>query len=251
MLDAARAAQDAGARQWLLTSGAWDGSPAAAAVWGLGRTLANEAPELDCRMIDVAPDMDATDAAEALLAEAAQRSPEREVLLTGAGRRVLRLQRGAAAATESAAFVRLDVAEPGRLDSLRWLGARDLPTAAAGEVVVEVRAAALNFRDLMWAVDLLPEEALRGGFTGPTLGLECAGVVVSTGAGVDEVAVGDRVMAFAPGTLASHIRTTPKALVKLPEGLGDREAATLPVAYMTAIYGLETVARLSAGEWVR
>jgi acyl transferase domain-containing protein/NADPH:quinone reductase-like Zn-dependent oxidoreductase/NAD(P)-dependent dehydrogenase (short-subunit alcohol dehydrogenase family) len=250
VLDAARAAQEAGARLWLLTQGAWDGSPAAAAVWGLGRTLVNEAPELDCRMIDVAAAIGAADAADALLAEAARCSREREVLLTADGRRVIRLQKGSPASAEGAASVRLDVAEPGRLDSLRWLGSPDLPTAADGEVVVEVRAAALNFRDLMWVIDLLPEEALRGGFTGPTLGLECAGVVISTGTGVDEVAVGDRVMAFAPGALASHIRTEPRALVKLPEGLSDREAATLPVAYMTAIYSLETVARLSAGEWV-
>ena len=250
VLDAARAAQDAGARLWLLTEGAWDGSPAAGAVWGLGRTLVNEAPELHCRMIDFGADVGAAEAADALFAEAARCSPEREVLLTAGGRRALRLRKGSPAPTESAPSVRLDVAEPGRLDSLRWLGSPDVPPAADGEVVVEVRAAALNFRDLMWVIDLLPEEALRGGFTGPTLGLECAGVVVSTGPGVETVAVGDRVMAFAPGSLASHIRTEPKALVKLPAGLGDREAATLPVAYMTALYALETVARLSAGEWV-
>ena len=70
------------------------------------------------------------------------------------------------------------------------------------------------------------------------------------GFGVDGEVAGDRVMAFAPGALASHIRTQPRALVKLPEGLGDREAATLPVAYMTTIYALETIARLSPGEWV-
>jgi phthiocerol/phenolphthiocerol synthesis type-I polyketide synthase C len=44
-------------------------------------------------------------------------------------------------------------------------------------VTIEVRAAGLNFRDVMWAMALLPEEALMDGFSGPTLGLECTGVI--------------------------------------------------------------------------
>ena len=57
--------------------------------------------------------------------------------------------------------------------------------AGPGEVAIDVHAAGLNFRDMMWAMGLLPEEALIDGFAGPTFGLECAGIVRAVGAGVD------------------------------------------------------------------
>src|SRR5207247_4911092 len=68
-------------------------------------------------------------------------------------------------------------------------------------------AAGLNFRDMMWAMGLLPEEALIDGFAGPTFGLECAGIVRSLGPGVTDLSVGDRVMAFAPASLRDRKST--------------------------------------------
>ena len=68
-----------------------------------------------------------------------------------------------------------------------------------------MHAAGLNFRDMMWGMGLLPEEALIDGFAGPTFGLECAGIVREVGAGVADLAVGDRVAGFAPAALA-HAR---------------------------------------------
>ena len=52
---------------------------------------------------------------------------------------------------------------------------------AHDEVEIEVEAAGLNFRDLMWSLSLLPEDMLENGFSGATLGLECAGRVVRVG----------------------------------------------------------------------
>jgi phthiocerol/phenolphthiocerol synthesis type-I polyketide synthase C len=74
-------------------------------------------------------------------------------------------------------------------------------------VTIEVKAAGLNFRDVMWAMALLPEEALMDGFSGPTLGLECTGIVRALGEGVTGFTVGDRVMALAPAALQSHVVT--------------------------------------------
>ena len=83
---------------------------------------------------------------------------------------------------------------------MRWAGSRPRPRPPGpGEVAIEVHAAGLNFRDMMWAMGLLPEEALIDGFAGPTFGLECAGIVRAVGAGVADLAVGDRVAGFAPG----------------------------------------------------
>ena len=56
---------------------------------------------------------------------------------------------------------------------------RRAPTA--NEVEVEVQATGLNFRDVMWALSILPDEMLEDGFAGPTLGLEFAGRVVASG----------------------------------------------------------------------
>ncbi|MFC7544466.1 alcohol dehydrogenase catalytic domain-containing protein [Siccirubricoccus deserti] len=63
-------------------------------------------------------------------------------------------------------------------------------------MLLRVEAAGLNFRDVMWALGLLPEEALLPGFTGPGLGMECAGVVEAVGEAV-ALRPGDRVFGIA------------------------------------------------------
>ena len=73
-----------------------------------------------------------------------------------------------------------------------------------------MHAAGLNFRDIMWAMGLLPEEALIDGFAGPTFGLECAGIVRAVGAGVEDLAVGDRVAGVRAGR-AEHAGDTAAA----------------------------------------
>jgi NADPH:quinone reductase-like Zn-dependent oxidoreductase/acyl carrier protein len=115
---------------------------------------------------------------------------------------------------------------------------------------MSVRAAGLNFRDVMWAMGLLPDEALLRGFAGPTLGLECAGVVTSVGADVTDLAVGDRVMAFAPASLGTDVVTRRHAVARLPDGMGFAAGATIPVAFFTAVYALGELARLEPGERV-
>ncbi|MGY4803987.1 quinone oxidoreductase-like protein 1, partial [Teichococcus aerofrigidensis] len=143
---------------------------------------------------------------------------------------------------------RLVVRQPGQLGTLGW-EAFDLPEPGLGEVTVRVSAAGLNFRDLMWAQGLLPEEALLSGFAGPTLGMEMAGLVERAGPG-SGFQPGEAVFGFAPAALASRVLTRGAALARLPDGLGFAAAAGLPVAFMTAIYALEHCARLRRGETV-
>jgi hypothetical protein len=79
--------------------------------------------------------------------------------------------------------LRLEAATPGQLGSLRWQAAPELlAPLAPGAVRLRVEAAGLNFRDVMWAQGLLPEETLAPGFAGPGLGMEVAGVVEAVGA---------------------------------------------------------------------
>lgn len=136
---------------------------------------------------------------------------------------------------------------PGKLDRLYWkrVPAKSL---ADDEVRISVRATALNFRDVMWAMGLLPEEALENGFSGPTMGLEAAGVVTEVGKRVANVKPGDAVLAFAPACFASEIVTREDAVAKKPESLSFEEAAGVPVAFFTAWYAMVEMGRARAGE---
>src|ERR1700686_1654599 len=102
----------------------------------------------------------------------------------------------------------------------------------------------------MWAMGLLPEEALTDGFAGPTFGLECAGIVRAVGAGVADLAVGDRVAGFAPAALSTQVTTAAHAVIRIPLETSFAAAATIPVVFVTAVYALGTLAKLMPGELV-
>jgi acyl transferase domain-containing protein/acyl carrier protein len=242
---------------WVVTSDAQQ--PAAeraedaavgAALWGLARVLVNEMPDLSVRLVDLSGNAPPAERARQIADELAADARESEIVWTPRGRHVPRLRTGLpprwAAPTDP---LGLSAGQPGGIDSLGW---ENRPPQAVGpaEVELEVRAAGLNFRDMMWAMDLLPEEALIDGFAGPALGLECAGVVCSLGAAVEGLAVGDRVMAFAPAALGRRVVTVADAVVQIPAGTSFAAAATIPVAFVTAIYALGHLAKLKPGEHV-
>jgi phthiocerol/phenolphthiocerol synthesis type-I polyketide synthase C len=219
----------------------------AAAMLGLMRVLANEMPALRPRRIDLAPDLPPEAAARRLAAELDAPDAEPEVTLAPAARLVPRLVQGLAL-PPPAGPLKLGIGQPGRLGTLRWeRGETRMP--GPGEVAIRVEAAGLNFRDLMWAQGLLPEEVLEAGFAGPTLGMECAGVVEAAGPGV-ALRPGARVFGVAPAALASRTVTRVEAIAPLPEGLSPEAAATIPVAFLTAVHALEECARLQPEETV-
>lgn len=129
------------------------------------------------------------------------------------------------------------------------LEARDAttPVPGAGEVRIAVRAAGVNFADILARVGLYPDAPK------PPLvvGYEVAGVVDAVGAGVTRIQHGDRVLAVTRfGGYASSV-VVPEALVfPAPEALSDAEAAAVPVTYLTAIVALYRMANIRAGETV-
>src|SRR5208337_4451066 len=145
--------------------------------------------------------------------------------------------------------VRLGAEVPGLIQTLRWEAAAS-PAPGPDEVAIGVQACGLNFRDLMWAMRLLPDEAVLYGFAGPTLGMECAGIVESVGRGVTGFSPGDRVMAVAPGAFATRIVTASHAIAHLPDGASFADGATIPVAFLSAVYGLGYLARRPRDETV-
>lgn len=137
---------------------------------------------------------------------------------------------------------------PGKLDHLYWKSDRFTAPLGDTEVEIDVRATGLNFRDVMWAMGLLPEEALENGFSGPTMGLEASGVVRRTGKSVTSVKPGDAVVAFAPACFSTVVRTTEEAVAKKPSNLTFAEAASVPVAFFTSWYAIHYLGRARRGE---
>lgn len=233
--------------------------PSQSPLLGFGRVLANEYRDRQLQMIDLrGPDVGPLLAG--LVREVVDPDGEDEVVLTPGARWVPRLVHRPGADGEVA------VAPPGErppgghpettlvvqgrgLGQLAWVPTvRRAP--AEDEIEIEPRAVGLNFRDVMWAMGLLPEEALENGFAGPTLGLECAGVVTRVGAQVTSLRPGDEVVAYGPACFSSHVLTKAHAAQRKPASVSFNEAATLAGAFFTAYYSLEHLARLQPGERV-
>ena len=121
----------------------------------------------------------------------------------------------------------------------------DDPTAADGQVVVDVKACAVNFPDVLIIQNLYQ-------FKPPlpfSPGAEVAGVVSSVGPGVDGVTVGDRVFASPGwGALAEKIALGASSLIPIPDGIDFGPASSFLYAYGTSHYALKDRARLQAGE---
>ncbi|MFD7169417.1 SDR family NAD(P)-dependent oxidoreductase [Streptomyces violascens] len=228
-------------------------APQDAAVWGIARTLVNEEPRLAVRAISLDRDGATTTDAHRVARELLSYDAETEVVLTTSGGRFVprELALPAAGPTTGATVgtFALDVRSPGLSYQLAWVEKPPV-TAGPGQVAVAVRAAALNYRDMMQAVGLLPAEAVEGTYSEVDLGLECAGIVTSVGPDVTGFRPGDRVYGLASASLASHTVTAHQALGHIPEGMSFTEAATLPVAFSTVHYSLDQLARLGAEETV-
>ncbi|MEV8374971.1 SDR family NAD(P)-dependent oxidoreductase [Kribbella sp. NPDC056861] len=237
-------------RTWLVTSGEGltpvPDDPFSAAAWALARTLTTENPVYPVRRIS-------TTSVEQLVTELLSETDEDEVVLTPQGRFVPRVVD--LPATETRLLTagdqpyRLEVAESGVNYRLAWT-AMELPAPAADEVVIEVRACGLAYRDVAVAQGLVPPMAETPGTRMPLLGPECAGVVTAVGSDVTSVAVGDRVMTGRPGSLASHLSVHARHVLPIPPDLSFEAATTLLINFATVHYGLDWLAGLRAGETV-
>jgi len=120
------------------------------------------------------------------------------------------------------------------------------PEPGPGQVRIKVRAAAVNFPDLMQTRgehQHKPDVPFVGG-------LELAGEVDALGEGVTGFRPGDAVVSGGRGGFAEYAILPAATLRKKPEGLSFGEAAGYPVAYLTAHVALVCAANLQPGEWV-
>ena len=140
--------------------------------------------------------------------------------------------------------LKLEVAVPGTLDSLRFI---DDPTAktplAADEIRIELRAAGVNFRDVLVSMGQLENSTRMAG--------ECSGVVTAVGHDMqNSFGIGDRVCGWGQEAYASSVRLKGKAAKKIPYGMDFEVAASIPIVWTTAYYALVYLARLERGESV-
>jgi acyl transferase domain-containing protein/NADPH:quinone reductase-like Zn-dependent oxidoreductase len=244
-------------RLWLVTRGAQtvagtgDGL-AQSMLWGLGAVIANEHAELRPVRLDLDPDSPVD--TDAFIAALWADGGEDQIAFRGGKWYSARLAQGTGAeAAESTQQwrtaaeqpFRVEVATPGILDSLE-LRAMTRTQPGPGQVEIEVRAAGLNFMNVMSALGTKPGYA-NG--VGP-LGIECAGVVTAVGDGVDAFQVGDAVMGVVFDSLATHALADARLLAHKPERLSFADAASIPIVFLTAYYSLFTKAQLEAGERV-
>lgn len=184
-----------------------------------------------------------------LVRELLHPTQEREVIFADKQRYISRLREYVQPTNSTSAEqeVQLTFTQPGRLQNLHWQHTH-LSLPADNEVRVKVKYTGLNFRDVMWAMGLLPDEALENGFSGAGLGIECSGTIDAIGEGVTDWNIGDEVLCFAPACFGSHVITSVNAVAKKPVTMSFAHAATIPVTFITAWYSIHYLARLRPGQ---
>ncbi|MDR0927073.1 MAG: zinc-binding dehydrogenase [Ignavibacteria bacterium] len=134
----------------------------------------------------------------------------------------------------------------------------DLPAPAEGIIQVEVKAASLNFRDLMIAMDMYP--AAPG--IPSIMGSDYAGVITKVGANVDEFKVGDNVILLSVGSYNSDGVLLPEShfckyqnvyasqAFLMPDNISFVEAACIPTVFLTSYYSLVVVGQVKSDDIV-
>lgn len=222
-------------------------SVAAGPLVGFGRVIASECGRLKTKLIDLTHGEPTV--AEDLLAELVGRiDDEDEVMIRDSIRWVRRFvpvgEQPMHRESERRIPSVLRRGESASIDQLRYESTTT--NLGDGQIEIEVVATGLNFSDVMKSLDLYP-----GLPDGPVvMGAECSGRVCRVGRGVTEFRVGDEVIAVAPGSFATHVVVNQHLVARKPGSLSHYEAATIPIAFLTAEYALAECARIRPGERV-
>ena len=212
---------------------------AGAAVWGLVRAAQTEHPGRIVLVDSDAPLNDTTIAAVLAVGEP-QVLVRKETVYTGRvhGSRAV----DALLVPPADEAWRLGMSSKGTFDNLVL---EPIPDADAplepGQVRVAVRTMPANFRDVMIALGLYPDDDA-------VMGIEASGVVIETASDVSRFAVGDRVTGLFPEGTGTMSITDARLLMEIPAAWSYAEAATAPVVFATAYYALTTLAEVRPGQ---
>ncbi len=133
------------------------------------------------------------------------------------------------------------------------LEAVDTPAPGAGEVLVRVRAAAINPLEMHYMRGTPYVMRLQSGLRRPAdlrLGVDFAGRVAAVGAGVTQVKVGDEVFGAGDGALAEYVVARERNVVAKPATVSVDQAAATPIAAVTALQAVRDKGRVRAGQRV-
>ncbi|MET9864481.1 SDR family NAD(P)-dependent oxidoreductase, partial [Streptomyces smyrnaeus] len=226
-----------------------------AGVWGLVRTAQRENPDRFLLLdLDLDLDLDAdlgvaSEAAGAVVRAAVSYALDTDEpqLAVRTGRvwvpRAARAETGLTVPGDGCAW-RLGQEVAGTVEDVSVVPCPEVEEPlASGQVRVAVRAAGVNFRDVLIALGMYP-----GG--GVFQGSEGAGVVTEVGPGVSEVAPGDRVFGLFEGAFGPVAVADARMIAPMPASWSWREAAAVPVNFLTAWFGLVELAGLRRGESV-
>lgn len=137
-------------------------------------------------------------------------------------------------------------AVPGPEGAVFELRETPVPEPGPGQLVVAVRGAGVNRGELIRGAALRPGPAAAPARAGG----EFAGEIVAIGEGVSGWQRGDRVMGRAAGSYAERVTASPRALMRIPDGMSWAEAAAIPNVFVTAHDALVTNGKLRPGESV-
>jgi acyl transferase domain-containing protein/NADPH:quinone reductase-like Zn-dependent oxidoreductase/acyl carrier protein len=235
---------------WIVTTGA-QGTSAAnvsqSTLWGFGRALAAEHPEMSVARVDF--DSSSLANAEKLLQCILANPLEDELAMRGNDAYAPRLRRATLKTAgpslpniDTPSNPRLELVRPGTLEGLEIVESRRRDPAP-DEVEIRIEAAGLNFRDVLNVL------GMYRGNAGP-LGGECAGTVVRVGAAVTSLRPGDEVVALGQGCFADYVTTRANMVWRKPPTLSFEAAVTIPVAFLTAWHALHSLASIQRGESV-
>ncbi|MEU3522238.1 SDR family NAD(P)-dependent oxidoreductase, partial [Streptomyces sp. NPDC006654] len=242
------------ARLVIWTQGAAAGQDlAGAAVTGLIRSTQSEHPGR-LLLVDVDPSAGldpAHDADVETVLAAVLDADEPEVRIRPAtdgggvaafGRRLLRAGASAELALPGGTGWRVEVTKPGDLGSAAVVDAPETGAElAAGQVRVGLRAAGVNFHDVVGGLGMVVD--------GRVLGAEGSGVVLETGPGVTGLTVGQSVMGLVPGWGPVGIVDS-RLLAPVPQGWSFQQAAAVSAGFLTAFYALRDLAQVRPGQRV-
>ncbi|KMW70467.1 type I polyketide synthase, partial [Limnoraphis robusta] len=216
-------------------------------LWGLGKVIALEHPELHCIQVDLDPEKSLETQVNILLTELKHPTAENQVTFRENTRKVSRLTRyktnslNQLELTKNKPF-KLGISKRGTPENMN-LQPTNRRQPKAQEVEIKVKVTGLNFIDVLDVLGVLPFE--RDWF-----GVECAGEIVAVGEGVEHLKIGDNVIALAPGSFSQYVTVNAQLVTLKPVHLSFEEAATIPANFITAYYALHHLAKISEGDKV-
>lgn len=134
--------------------------------------------------------------------------------------------------------LKMVVGTSGALDSMYWKD--DVKQALQDdEIEIKIACTGMNFKDVVIAM---------GQLASPYIGVECSGTVTRIGAKVSTLAEGDRVCAVSLGAYGTFARCMATSAIPIPHDMPFSVAASIPVVFCTAYYGIIDLARIESGE---